>query len=266
MRNVCFILLFLTTLILSFAQNVITNRPTRCPVVWYNSDKQEIVFGNYRYSLIPVVGGTYTQGGTSEQLADAFSYELPAHQVYVNGFYMGQTEIPQWLWTAVMSTNPSLWKGSYLPVERIKRNDIQLFLSKLNSITGQHFRLPTEAEWEYAARGGNRSRGYKYSGSNNIDDVAWYAGNSEKRTHEVGTKQPNELGLYDMSGNVWEWCSDWFHNYTTAYQSNPKGPATGNAHTNRGGGWSNSAPYCRVSHRYEGNEKGGTDLGFRIVL
>ena len=146
-------------------------------------------------------------------------------------------------------------------------DDIQEFLSKLNSLTGQTFKLPTEAQWEYAARGGNRSRGYKYSGSNNIDDVAWYESNSGRHTHAVATKQPNELGIYDMSGNVWEWCSDWYGDYDSSSQTDPQGASTGSYRVLRGGCCSYAAENCRISNR-DGYAPGSRDslIGFRLAL
>ena len=143
------------------------------------------------------------------------------------GYYIGQTEVTQALWEAVMENNPSHFKGLRKPVESVSWNDCQEFISKLNSLTGKRFRLPTEAEWEFAARGGNNSRGYKYGGGSNLDDVAWYKENSGSRTHDVGTKLANELGLYDMNGNVLEWCSDWYGSYDNSSQTNPRGAESG---------------------------------------
>ena len=173
----------------------------------------------------------------------------------------------QELWQAVMGSNPSGFKGDNLPVECVSWDDCQVFIRKLNSLTGQNFRLPTEAEWEFACRGGNNSRGYKYSGSNNLGSVAWYDGNSGNKTHPVGTKAPNELGIYDMSGNVWEWCADWYGDYSSGAQTNPTGPYGGSYRVYRGGSWSNYARNCRSSFRY------GSDpmyrhnfLGLRLAL
>ena len=150
-----------------------------------------------------------------------------------------------------MGTNPSSFKGLKRPVERVSWNDCQSFLTKLNQLTGQQFRLPTEAEWEFAARGGNNSQGYKYAGSNTIDDVAWYTSNSSSSTHDVATKQPNELGVYDMSGNVWEWCQDWYSSsyYSSSIINNPTGPTSGSYRVLRGGGWSGTVRDCRVAYR-----------------
>jgi len=167
----------------------------------------------------------------------------------------------------VMGTNPSYFKGDSNPVEKVSWNDCQEFIRKLNSLTGRTFRLPTEAEWEYAARGGNQSKGYKYSGSNTLSSVAWYADNSSSQTHAVKTKSPNELGLYDMSGNVYEWCSDWYGSYQSSTQTNPQGPSSGSDRVLRGGSWEINARCCRVSLRnnYSPDVR-YYDHGLRLVL
>ena len=236
----------------------------------YNGNEEtsngEITVNGVTFTMISVEGGTFTMGATPEQVSDAYDDEKPAHQVTLNDFYIGKYEVTQELWTAVMGNNPSTYSGTNLPVESVTWSDCQTFISKLNELTGKTFRLPTEAEWEYAARGGNKSKGYKYSGSNTLSDVAWYSGNSSK-PQKVGTKAPNELGIYDMSGNIWEWCSDWYGNYESSAQTNPTGPATGTARMIRGGGWDDVAKFCRVSLRtcmppafsYYG-------FGFRLVL
>ena len=201
------------------------------------------------FEMVRVEGGTFRMGATSEQGSDAHSDEKPVHSVTLSSYYIGKTEVTQALWQAVMGSNPSFYKGADRPVEYVSWNDCQEFIQKLNSLTGRNFRLPTEAEWEFACRGGNNSRGYKYSGSNVIDNVAWYWDNSGGKTHPVGTKAPNELGIYDMSGNVWEWCADWYANYTSNSQTNPKGPQSGSRRVGRGGSWNYSARYCRSSIR-----------------
>ena len=217
--------------------------------------------------MVYVSGGTFTMGGTSEQGSDAESDEKPTHSVTLSSYYICKYEVTQALWRAVMGSNPSYFKGDNLPVEQVSWNDCQTFINRLNSYTGRNFRLPTEAEWEFAARGGNYSRHYKYSGSNYIGDVAWYDGNSGNRTHPVGTKQANELGLHDMSGNVYEWCSDWYGSYSSYSQSNPTGAASGSDRVERGGGWFNYARRCRSSCR-NGRTPGYSclDLGLRLVL
>ena len=204
------------------------------------------------FTMIPVEGDTFTMGATSEQGSDAYESEKPAHRVTLSDYYIGETEVTQALWKAVMGKNPSSFNGDQRPVESVSWNDCQEFIKKLNNLTGQNFRLPTEAEWEYAARGGNKSKGYKYAGSNTIGDVAWYSSNSNNTTHSVKTKQANELGLYDMSGNVYEWCSDWYDSnyYSSSPTTNPTGPATGSLRVFRGGSWNYYAGYCRVSNRF----------------
>ncbi len=218
--------------------------------------------------MVRVDGGTFTMGATEEQGSDAYDIEKPAHQVTLSSYMIGETEVTQALWQAVMGNNPSEFTGdSSRPVEQVSWDDCQEFIRKLNSMTGKTFRLPTEAEWEYAARGGNKSRHYKYSGSNNIDDVAWYNGNSGSHTHRVKTKSPNELGLYDMSGNVYEWCSDWYGDYSSSAQTTPKGASSGAYRVSRGGSWYFDAGYCRVSSRF-GSTPGSTNnsLGLRLAL
>ena len=220
-----------------------------------------------KYNMVWVEGGTFRMGATPEQDSDTYSDEKPVHSVTLSSYYIGKTEVTQALWKAVMGTNPSCFKGNNLPVECVSWNDCQKFIRKLNALTGQHFRLPTEAEWEFACRGGNNSRGYKYSGSNYIDNVAWYWDNSGKKTHPVATKSPNELGIYDMSGNVWEWCSDWYDKYSSGAQTNPKGPYDGSYHVVRGGSCDYYARCCRSSHRGNGNPaRRDRDHGLRLAL
>ena len=234
--------------------------------------------------MVRVEAGTFTMGATAE-MKDPWNNEKPTHRVTLtNDYYIGKYEVTQALWKAVMGNNPSnfkgdnLWKalmgiklskfkGDNLPVDSVSWDDCQDFLSKLNRITGKTFRLPTEAEWEYAARGANKSRGYQYSGSNNLLDVAWVRDNSGSKTHAVGTKQPNELGIYDMSGNVWEWCQDWFGAYSSSSQVNPTGANSGSYRVFRGGGWGSYAMGCRSSCRGSDTPGDrGSYLGLRLVL
>ena len=229
----------------------ITAQGNRCEQVW---EEGCLIFGNQtftvngvQFTMVAVEGGTFTMGATSEQGSDACKNEKPAHEVTLSDYYIGQTEVTQALWEAVMGSNPSHRKGGNRPVGDVSWYDCQEFIQKLNQLTGKQFRLPTEAEWEYAARGGRKSRGYKYAGGNDIGSVAWY-GNSGG-THPVATKQANELGIYDMSGNVWEWCSDWNGDYQSSSQSDPQGPSSGFSRVGRGGGYYSNAMDCRVSSR-----------------
>ena len=181
---------------------------------------------------------------------------------------IGKYEVTQKQWRDIMNNNPSDFKNcDNCPVENVSWNDVQDFLQKLNQKTGNNYRLPTEAEWEYAARGGNQSKGYTYSGSNSLTDVAWNTDNSASKTHPVGQLQPNELGLFDMSGNICEWCNDWYSNYSPGSQTNPHGPSTGSLRVARGGSWYNSAWGCRSANRgsnYPGHRN--YFVGFRLVF
>ncbi|MCQ2324624.1 MAG: bifunctional serine/threonine-protein kinase/formylglycine-generating enzyme family protein [Paludibacteraceae bacterium] len=224
------------------------------------------------FSMIRVEGGTFTMGATSEQGSDAENDEKPIHSVTLSDYSIGKYEVTQELWQAVMDNNPSSFKGSTKPVESISWDYCKIFISKLNSLLSsqlgdKRFALPTEAQWEYAARGGKKSQGYKYAGSNTIDSVAWYANNSGSSTHEVGTKSPNELGLYDMSGNVWEWCQDRYGSYSSNSQTNPTGASGGSDCVFRGGSWYCYARFCRVSDRnYRTPSNRYSDVGLRLVL
>lgn len=220
------------------------------------------------FTMIAVEGGTFTMGSPDSD-SDAYSDEKPVHKVTLSSFAIGETEVTQELWQAVMGSNPSNFTGDLQrPVECVSWNDCQTFITKLNELTGATFRLPTEAEWEYAARGGNVSEGYKYSGSNTFGDVAWYYDNSFDGTKAVKTKQPNELGIYDMSGNVWEWCADWFDSsyYASSPKNNPTGPSSGSNRVLRGGSWHYYARYCRVACRdYYDPDYGSSSYGLRLA-
>jgi len=192
--------------------------------------------------MVSVKGGTFTMGASIEQGSDAWDVEYPPHRVKVSSYQIGKYEVTQAQWKAVMGNNPSYFKGDNLPVETISWNDCQTFIRKLNKLTGIRFRLPTEAEWEYAARGGNQSGGCKYAGSNDLGRIAWYKDNSGSRTHPVGSKAPNELGLYDMSGNVAEWCQDWYSRYNGGEQIK-------SFRMYRGGCWQDNPTFGRVSIR-----------------
>jgi len=218
------------------------------------------------FEMVFVEGGTFTMGCTPEQ-SKCNKDEKPAHFVILSNYYIGKYEVTQAQWRAVMGNNPSYFNGDNLPVENVSWNDAQEFVHKLNNQTGKNYRLPTEAEWEYACRGGKFSASYKYSGSNTISDVAWYYENSDRKTHPVGYKQANELGIYDMSGNVWEWCSDWYGSYNSNLQTNPQGASTGSQRVLRGGSWNNHAQNCRVSYRhYSSPDSRGSGSGFRLTI
>ena len=233
---------------------------------WTAPSNNEFTVNGVSFKMIKVEGGTFDMGATPEQ--QDYDYdEKPVHSVILSNYMIGETEVTQELWQAVMGNNPSDSKGTNKPVECVSWNDCQTFISKLNHLTGKKFRLPTEAEWEYAARGGKQSKGYQYSGSNNLDNVAWYWDNSNRTTQIVKTKQPNEFGIYDMSGNVYEWCQDWYGSYNSSTQTNPTGPNSGSSRVIRGGSWSNGAGSCRSTNRNDFSpDYRGINLGVRLAL
>ncbi|MBD5397246.1 formylglycine-generating enzyme family protein [bacterium] len=229
--------------------------------------------------MVAVAGGTFQMGATSEQGDDAYDSEKPVHSVTLDGFYIGKTEVTQAQWEAVMGTTIAQQRdkagafklygvGDDYPMYYVSWEEAVQFCEKLSQLTGKTYRLPTEAEWEYAARGGQQADGTKYAGSNTIDDVAWYNDNSGKQTHPTGMKKPNGLGLYDMSGNVYEWCSDWYESnyYSSSPSVNPQGSSSGSGRVSRGGGWYNNAVGCRVSRRLNyAPDFRDYDLGFRVA-
>ena len=225
-----------------------------------------------------VEGGSFQMGSN-----DGYGDEKPIHEVTLSSFWIGKYEVTQKEWNEVMGKSPSNWIGDQLPVENVSWFDAVEYCNKRSIREGltpcyrgsgdnitcdwdaDGYRLPTEAEWEYAARGGVKSRGFKYSGSNNIDEVAWYDGNSGERTHDVGTKLPNELGIYDMSGNVWEWCWDIPGSYPSGAQTNPHGATSGTVRVLRGGNWYYNADFCTVSFRFvKIASYSNIYLGFRV--
>ena len=219
------------------------------------------------FKMVRVKGGTFMMGANKGD-RQAFDDETPAHQVTLSDYYIGETQVTQALWQAVMGENPiGFLRGPNRPVANVSWDDCQEFIKKLNSLTGKSFRLPTEAQWEFAARGGNKSKGYKYAGGDDLDKVAWYNRDSSGLTHRVAQKTANELGLYDMTGNVWEWCQDWYDDYSDAPQTDPEGPETGSCRVCRGGSWRSYATYCRVSSRtFNMPTFAISDYGLRLAL
>lgn len=244
--------------------------------------------------MVLVQGGTFMMGSNDGGLD-----EKPVHRVTVGSFLIGKYQVTQLLWESIMGINPSKFGGGKRPVERVSWYDAVVFCNKLSAMEGlrqcyrvwskdrkglfyklfarreeiaicdftaEGYRLPTEVEWEFAARGGNKSRGYKYSGSNDIDEVAWYSNNSGSKTHDVASKKPNELGIYDMSGNVWEWCWDWKGDYGLESQTDPRGPSTGVYRVSRGGSWYYYVGGCRVAGRGHSHpNEHSSNIGFRLV-
>ena len=237
---------------------------------------ETFIVNGVAFTMVAIEGGTFTMGATAEQGSDAYDDESPTHQVALSSYCIGETEVTQALWQAVMGSNPSYFTGNLQrPVDHVSWNDCQTFITRLNELTGKQFRLPTEAEWEYAARGGNKSQACKYAGSNTLGDVAWYIENCyalgssspDYGTHAVATKAPNELGLYDMSGNLWEWCQDLYGSYGSDAQTDPTGVVSGSNRVRRGGSWVCLARYCRVSRRQQDAPTVADDhLGFRLAL
>ena len=233
-----------------------------------NVSRKSYSVNGVQFVMIEVEGGTFTMGATEDQGNEAYNGERPTHKVTLSSYSIGETEVTQELWQAVMGANPSNFTGNkQRPVEMVSWGDCQVFIKKLNQLTGKNFRLPTEAEWEYAARGGSASKGYKYSGGNMVHNVGWYTENAMLTTHAVKVKQPNELGIYDMSGNVFEWCSDWFSRYSSADQTNPTGPSTGSHRVLRGGCWDVNDKYCRAAYRgIMPPDSRYNFIGFRLAL
>jgi formylglycine-generating enzyme required for sulfatase activity len=215
--------------------------------------------------MIWVEGGTFVMG--ANEGVPCIDDELPRHEVTLNGFYISKYMVTQKEWRAAMRRE-STWydeaKGDNKPAWLTSWNDVQEYISRLNTFSGKNYRLPTEAEWEYAARGGNKSHGYEFSGSDNIDEVAWYKGYISS-LQPVGLKKPNELEIYDMSGNMWEWCSDYWGNYTDVSQTNPTGPGTGAYRVVRGGSFENDSFYCRNAFRTKASSNLQYCCGFRLA-
>lgn len=234
-----------------------------------NNNVKEFLVNNVSFDMIEVKGDTFLMG-TNDILC--YPDEHPIHKVYLSSYYIGETEVTQELWQAVMGDNPSINKGDKMPVDNVSWNDCQRFIAKLNKLTNTTFRLPTEAEWEYAAQGGNRSKEYTFAGNEKIDRVAWYEENSGAFTHPVATKKPNKLGLYDMSGNVWEWCIDKYSKnyYENSPLNNPQLGASyddGSYRVRRGGSAYDGINPCRVTFRSRWNPNSKNErMGFRLVL
>lgn len=225
---------------------------------------ETVTVNGVSFVMVEVEGGTFAMGGSG---VGSNMDESPVHDVTLDTYYIGETEVTQSLWKAVMGDNPSHNVGDDKPVDNISWDMAQEFVEMLSYLSGKTFRLPTEAEWEYAARGGSRTNNYKYSGGNSVNNVAWYNDNSSYVSHDVKTKIPNELGVYDMSGNVFEWCSDWYGGYNSSAQTNPTGPESGNNKVVRGGSFSYNDSYCRVTDRFSGTPSwSDVCYGFRIVM
>jgi formylglycine-generating enzyme required for sulfatase activity len=222
--------------------------------------------------MVFVEGGTFTMGCIPERDGVCQDYELPAHSVTVSSFYIGKYEITRAQWVSIRGGNNDLSPvktDDQLPVQQVTYLEAIDFINLLNTATGKNYRLPTEAEWEYAARGGNKSQHYMYSGSNNLNEIGWYQNNSNGGPHPVGQKKPNELGIYDMTGSVWEWCFDWYSAYSSVAQTNPTGPNTGTLRVRRGSTWRDAIdpPYLRNASRLN-KVPTSTDagMGFRVAL
>lgn len=240
----------------------------RIRVIERSKPKRNFSVNGVDFNMILVRKGTFMMGATPEQKHDPSYGEMPVHQVTLsNDYYIGETMVTQALWKAIMVVHRSSFSGDQLPVGCVSWTECQVFIKRLNQLTGKTFRLPTEAEWEYAARGGNKSKYYKYAGSNNINNVGWYLSNSGYHTHPSCEREPNELGIYDMSGNVEEWCNDWYGLYSPEAQTDPQGPSRGEFRVLRGGHYRIESRGCRVSSRNYSIPSAIDDcMGFRLVL
>jgi len=261
----CFVILLCLSLIqcVQIKQKVFVSYPVDVKKdTSSNTQSFTITINEVSYRMILVEAGTFTMGSKDESFLHK---EGPAHQVTLSDYYIGETEVTQALWKAVLGYNPSKYVGDNLPVDNVNWNDCQKFIKKINKISGIEFRLPTEAEWEFAARGGKKSKGYIYSGSDVASEVAWYDVD-EKRPHLVGTKKPNELGIYDMSGNVYEWCQDWYGRYSGEIQINPRGPNFGEKRVIRSCSWFDFESFCEITSRGGISAEYGSEYrGFRLV-
>ena len=236
------------------------------PVVAQEKLSDDDIIDRIPADMVVVQGGTFAMGATD---GCGYDDERPIHNVTLTSFKISKYEVTQQLWNLIMDENPSTFQGDSLPVNNISWDECQTFIKKLNKKTGKIFRLPTEAEWEFAARGGINSKNFLYSGDSESNNVSWTQENSKSETHNVKTKAPNELGLYDMSGNVWEWCQDRYGSYSSSSQTNPTGPSSGSYRVNRGGNWFGNASYCRVSRRNFISQSpgfGNFNLGLRLAL
>ena len=250
MEKICFFILCYIPVLMGYSQ------------IQKSVNFSDTIFG-LDIEMVFVPGGTFSMGND-----DGEKDENPVHSVTLTSFFIGKTEVTQRQWRTVMGDNPSFFlECDNCPVEQVSWHDVRAFIEKLNRITGKTYRLPTEAEWEYAARGGITGKGYIYSGSDNIGEVAFYTKNSGSKTHPVGEKQPNELGLLDMSGNLLEWCSDWYGAYSSSQQTNPKGARSGTNRVFRGGSWASHSRHCRSTNRGDDDpDSRGANMGFRLVF
>ncbi len=262
----------------SFGKFILPFSSMFCPYCGYKIDERDkseskdetIIIKGVPFTMVFVGGGTFMMGAKPNQWDDEpDDDEMPEHPVTLDDYHIGQTPVTQELWEVVMDYNPSSSEGKRCPVDNVSWDDCQEFICELNKLTGRRFRIPTEAEWEFAARGGNKSRGYRYAGSNNCGNSAWYEENANLMSHDVSMKLPNELGIYDMSGNVLEWCYDGYDEdyYRYSPQFNPKGASNSSLRVVRGGGWDDDAFGCRVTHRdhvSQNSSSGG--VGLRLAL
>ena len=278
-EKLIFMVALLLTAIYVFALVVLLRRSSREHSIFdrerlakkQNEPQQKVftIHGDIRFTMVRIDGGTYNMGYEKHR-GTHFAHQIsPSHKVKLSTFRIGQTEVTQELWSSVMLNNPSKERGAQLPVTGVSWDECQDFIDRLNMLTGEQFRLPTEAEWEYAARGGAQSRGYRYAGSDSAGMVAWHNHNSLQKPHPVARLLPNELGLYDMSGNVFEWCHDWYamDYYSEGDSLNPQGPESGIMKVMRGGCYSSDAEFCNTRERFSRYPSlNQANVGFRLAL